>query len=41
VSPEARTLLLAVYHGLHMYVGQLRDAYNHGQGHGITPIHAM
>ena len=31
-------LLLAVYHGLHMCVSQVRDAYNHGQGHGITPI---
>ena len=26
--------------GLHTCIDKVRDAYNHGQGHGITPIQA-
>ena len=29
------------FHWLHIYVGEVRDAYNVGQGHAINPIHAF
>ena len=34
-------IAVACFHWLHICVGKVRDAYNHGQCHGITPIHAQ
>ena len=34
-------IAVSCFHWLHICVGKVRDAYNHEQGHGITPIHAQ
>ena len=40
-EPRGMYIAGGYFHGLNTCMGKVGDAYNHGQGHGITPIHAQ